>query len=212
MTKVARDESGRFNGVAVDIMERFMQHVAIQENGCWLWTGATAGKPGMEYGDFTIPADDGKRHHVAAHKFLYEKKVGPIPARHQLHHECTIKLCVNYGHLKPLTVKEHHRVEPRNPPHELCVNGHPLSLGYLRKGGGRKCRTCRNERERARRRMRNTTRVSLFCDGEKIITDDHTHGPHNESNPDDGVLSPFAVAFAEALKKLGFETSVRALD
>lgn len=61
-------------------------------------------------------------------------------------------------------------------------------------------------------RLKNTTHVSLFCDGEKIITNDHTHGPHGPDNPDDGVLSPFAIALAAALKELGIESHVRPLD
>jgi hypothetical protein len=64
----------------------------------------------------------------------------------------------------------------------------------------------------AEERLKNTKRISLFCDGEKIITNDNTHGPHGPDNPDDGVLSPFAVAFAAALKELGVETTVAALD
>lgn len=64
----------------------------------------------------------------------------------------------------------------------------------------------------AEERLKQTTKVSLFCDGEKIVTNDHTHGPHDESNPDDGEISPVAIALGEALKKLGMQVHVNRLD
>jgi hypothetical protein len=51
---------------------------------------------------------DGKFTCVLAHRYAWEKWVGPIPEGHDLDHrpECP-KNCVNIAHLQPLTRSEH---------------------------------------------------------------------------------------------------------
>ena len=67
--------------------------------GCWNWTGHKA-KAG--YG---IVRWDNRTYR--AHRFIYEREVGPIPDDHALHHECRNTSCVNPAHLTPLTFSEH---------------------------------------------------------------------------------------------------------
>ena len=73
--------------------ERFIEKVAVQPDGCWLWTAAefTNG-----YGAFRLG-----KHQVRAHRWSYEHFVAPIPEGAVLMHSCDVKLCVNPRHLRP---------------------------------------------------------------------------------------------------------------
>lgn len=44
---------------------------------------------------------------VAAHRFVYETLIAPVPDGHHLHHECQVPGCCNPAHLVPLTPGEH---------------------------------------------------------------------------------------------------------
>lgn len=69
---------------------------------CWIWTGA---KDKKGYGQFR----SGKVM-VLAHRFIYEKLVGPIPPNLQMDHICFNTSCVRYfGHLEPVTGLENIR-------------------------------------------------------------------------------------------------------
>jgi hypothetical protein len=61
--------------------------------GCWLWQGATNGKPG--YGKLHLA--DGKQE--LAHRYAYALWVGPIPDGLEVLHRCDVKLCCNPHHL-----------------------------------------------------------------------------------------------------------------
>lgn len=88
--------------------ERFMAKVAVQSNGCWLWTG---GIDPTGYGRFYLYPRV-----VYAHRAAYELFVGPIPTGldidHQCHNEddgcgggptCPHRRCVNPAHMEPST-------------------------------------------------------------------------------------------------------------
>lgn len=69
---------------------------------CWIWTGAI-GKKG--YGQFRY-----KDRMVQAHRFIYEKLVGPIHQGLQIDHICYNKACIRYlGHIEPVTSSENIR-------------------------------------------------------------------------------------------------------
>jgi hypothetical protein len=45
-----------------------------------------------------------------------------------------------------------------------------------------------------------------------IISNDGSHGAHDESNPDTGETSQFALDLAAQMEKFGFETVVSRMD
>lgn len=65
----------------------------VTERGCWLWEGPTSkgGYPKLGLNRGTI----------AAHRWIYEQIVGPIPKDMTLDHTCRQISCVNPEHLEP---------------------------------------------------------------------------------------------------------------
>jgi hypothetical protein len=72
---------------------------------CHIWQPA----PTLKYGSIKR---SGKN--FPAHRFFYERDVGPIPEGHHLHHACEQTRCVNVAHLVPLTARDHRRVRRDN--------------------------------------------------------------------------------------------------
>jgi hypothetical protein len=82
-------------------LERFLSKVEEVDCGlgsrCWVWTGATDGKPeGLAYGQVRLRGRTRRAHRVS-----FEHFVGPIPPEHDLDHRCRTRLCVNHAHLEP---------------------------------------------------------------------------------------------------------------
>jgi hypothetical protein len=66
-----------------------------RKTGCWLWQGVTDNDG---YGRFA---------NTAAHRYMYELIIGPIPKGKELDHfECDREGCVNPFHCKPVTHKQ----------------------------------------------------------------------------------------------------------
>jgi hypothetical protein len=76
--------------------DRFWAKVEKTES-CWLWTASLNQK--TRYGQFF------RRHGepVDAHRFSYELANGPIPDKHDVHHTCHVRHCVNPVHLEAVT-------------------------------------------------------------------------------------------------------------
>lgn len=70
-------------------------------DGCWEWTGT---KNQFGYGRL---CRDGRR--VVAHRWLYERLRGAVPAGLQMDHLCRNRSCVNPDHLEPVTQRENLR-------------------------------------------------------------------------------------------------------
>lgn len=86
--------------------DRFWSKVD-KSKSCWIWTAATSTNG---YGVFAERRGNQKR----AHRVAYEMEVGPIPRGMVLDHRCHNRLCVNPGHLRPVTQKQNgeHRAGP----------------------------------------------------------------------------------------------------
>ena len=117
--------------------------------GCWLWTASTR-RGG--YGGFW---SGGKT--VRAHRYAYERWVGPIPDGLELDHLCRNPTCVNPDHLEPVTHRENtlrgETIAAANAAKTHCPQGHPYDERntYVYPNGRRNCRTCDRDRDRPRR-------------------------------------------------------------
>lgn len=60
------------------------------ENDCWIWQGPVSTNG---YGNIHF-----QRKTVSAHKFSYERFIGPVPAGMKICHRCDTPLCVNPEH------------------------------------------------------------------------------------------------------------------
>ncbi len=82
--------------------ERFWEKVH-KTSTCWLWTACKVkSNATLYYGHFYVTS--GKT--VMAHRYAYERLVGPIPVGLTLDHLCKNPLCVNPAHLEPVTNRE----------------------------------------------------------------------------------------------------------
>lgn len=113
-------------------------------SGCWLWLGS---KNGAGYG--TIERD-GRT--FMAHRYSYERAVGPIPEGLVLDHLCRTPSCVNPEHLEAVTHGENilrgreaiadGALPQRRRTH--CAKGHVLRGENVSVGedGIKRCRQC----------------------------------------------------------------------
>jgi hypothetical protein len=125
-----------------------MARISYNENGCWIWTGATSR-------GYAQAAIGGKVRQV--HRVLYEHHMGPVPGGlpldhlcHSNDHSCTDgrtclhRRCVNPAHLDPVT----HPVNMRRGIYARkthCPQNHSYEGGnlYVDKTGRRHCKECR---------------------------------------------------------------------
>lgn len=143
--------------------ERFESKVnKLPNGGCWLWIGNVDGKG---YGRFR---DYAKRRQVLAHRWSYERHLGPIPDGMSLDHLCRKPSCVNPAHLEPVSIRVNilrgQGAGMRNAAKTHCPQGHEFvhttEAGKLR----RRCLTCQRkavrecmQRKRASSLQSNTT-------------------------------------------------------
>jgi hypothetical protein len=131
-----------------DIEARFWSFVDRRgDDECWPWTGLHH-KSG--HANFTV---GGKR--VPAHRWAYERFVGPIPDGLEIDHVkdngCTRRDCVNFlRHLEPVTSRVN-TLRGDSPPAQNarkthCIHGHEFTPENTRMDGNRRrCRQCGRE-------------------------------------------------------------------
>ena len=151
------------------IAARFAAKVAsADENGCRMFTGACYG--GTPYGRFYLNT----RKTIAAHRFAWEQKHGPLPSGLRLDHwrmnetladgesyRCS-RRCVE--HVVLATDQQNLTASPlwratnsaflaqerkRKLARAVCRRGHVFTS--VRPNGDRRCRTCENDARRGRR-------------------------------------------------------------
>lgn len=133
----------------------------IQENGCWDWVGAqnnSIGECGTSYG--LISGYGSSR---CAHRIVFERLRGPIPAGLTLDHLCRRRCCVNPDHMEPVTMRVNilrgKGWGARNAARTRCPRGHAYDLTTTwRKNGGRACRTCQNAANGAYQKRKRATK------------------------------------------------------
>lgn len=115
---------------------------------CWLWLGAR--KAGT-YGFFHYAGRQGK-----AHRYAYERFVGPIPPGYQIDHLCRNPSCVRPDHLEAVTPRENLRRSrgfiAENIAKTTCPRGHAYS--GVNNQGRRICHACAREWMRKHRAVR----------------------------------------------------------
>lgn len=107
--------------------ERIRDSTVVDAMGCWIW------KKRLIRGYGAVAADGRDQ---LAHRWTYEKLVGPIPTGLDLDHLCRQPACVNPAHLEPVTRAENNRrsqsPSAKNLRKKTCDHGHPLSGANLR--------------------------------------------------------------------------------
>ena len=143
----------------LSVEERFFSHVGFDGpvaafrpdlGQCWLWMASTDGKG---YGVTRVRGRLEKAHRVA-----WGLAGGhPAPPGLKLEHfACGVRLCVNPGHVRPKVARDSvlgaRFLAAWNMRHRRCVEGHLFtSRNVIFVPGGRACRQCRRDVERARR-------------------------------------------------------------
>jgi hypothetical protein len=118
--------------------------------GCWEWRGTcVAGGYGQ--------INDSQRK-IYAHRFIYERLVGPIPGGLVLDHLCRNKRCVNPAHLEPVPQRLNMiraGAGAANARKTHCPQGHEYTDDntylYLNR---RNCRACAARRRHESKRRR----------------------------------------------------------
>lgn len=134
----------------------------IHDGECWIWQGRARSGRAKTYGVMHFASRI-----KAAHRYVYELLVGPVPEGLVLDHLCRRPLCVNPAHLEPVTQGENVR-RGSSAQRTHCVHGHLYDEANTRwYRGHRHCRTCQRERvarnywadiEKGRARKRETER------------------------------------------------------
>lgn len=152
-----------------DPMKRFMSHVELQSNGCWLWTAA---KNAAGYAYFHISS----RKLTYGHRFSYSHAKGEIPKGLVIDHLCRNTSCVNPEHLEAVTCGENTRrgmtgeaARRRWAAITHCSQGHEYtpenSYVYRSKKGYpfRSCRACERARTVRRTALKSATRAAVLA-------------------------------------------------
>jgi hypothetical protein len=114
-----------------------------QPDACWEWQGSMTpagyGRLGVEWET------------IQAHRYIYERLVGPIPEGLTIDHLCKNTRCVNPRHLEPVTAGVNtlrgDGPSGQNLRKTHCMRGHEFTPENIRRTsrGGRGCIACFRE-------------------------------------------------------------------
>lgn len=138
--------------MSVPLRDRFDEAYEVTADGCWMWLAGRS----QGYGILTLP---GGRPELA-HRFSYERTVGPIPSGLSLDHLCRTPACVNPAHLEPVT-KRVNSLRGQSPMivlwrEDKCLRGHSLLDNPILNGVWRRCRVCARAQQRRRNHLQRT--------------------------------------------------------
>lgn len=87
---------------------RFCSFLRVQEDDCWIWTGASAGgrTKDQRYGYFRPTLYRNHRENVYAHRFAYEVCIAEFSPGENGCHRCDRPLCVNPLHINAFCQKK----------------------------------------------------------------------------------------------------------
>ncbi len=132
-----RDDAGLPLG-HLPVLERLLARRAVDDNDCWLFTGAKV----RGYG---VASVDNRTQYV--HRLAYEMLVGPIPDNQTIDHLCRNTACFKPEHLEAVSRSENTRRMPgENMRRRTCRNGHFRDEVGSNPDGT--CTGCRPERAR----------------------------------------------------------------
>lgn len=95
------------------LFDRLMSFVQVNPvTGCHLWTGQTDGKEDP-YGRTTY-----KGQTIAAHRAMWKACRGLFRKGFDVDHRCTVRLCINYDHLKEVTKLKNQRLKHKRKKHK----------------------------------------------------------------------------------------------
>ena len=135
--------------ISSSFVTKVLSRTTPDGDSCIVYTGWRS-KDG--YGMVDLPGGNTK---IAAHRFAYETQVGPIPPGSVVHHVCHNRACINIEHLQVVDAITHakshgyegHAERWGYTPGSPCRNCGSNNFGPGPRGV-RRCRSCRNDRER----------------------------------------------------------------
>lgn len=148
------------------VIDKLRSRIVVSESGCWLYTGALA----AGYGNIGWSLGHRQMVNDRTHRVMYQALVGPIPDGLDLDHtchdpkvchpedpaQCIHRRCCNPEHLEPVSRRENLRRGGGMAAKRAAVTECPAGHQYdeentmVDKLGRRNCRTCINDRQRAK--------------------------------------------------------------
>lgn len=100
-----RQEQKRLSDFSQEVQQRLLEQFSrrvLKGDQCWLLNGWVNEK-GYAYVEVSSAR---RRYRMRAHRYSYERHVGPIPGGMMIDHTCHVRNCVNPEHLRVVNNKQ----------------------------------------------------------------------------------------------------------